>query len=95
MPTKNVNLSAPQAKFIQQSIKKGDYRNASEVVRAALQLLQKQEKEYQTKVAALRQMVKEAERSYERGEGVTLRSRDELHDYLDGLAAKPRKKKSA
>ena len=45
MPTQNVNLPDFQAKFIQKRIKAGRYKNASEVVRAGLRLLEQHEAE--------------------------------------------------
>src|SRR6185437_13748151 len=43
MPTRNVNLSEQQAKFIRKSVDQGRFRNSSEVVRAGLRLLEQQE----------------------------------------------------
>ena len=59
MPTQNVNLSDKQVKFIRQSVGGGDYRNASEVVRAALQLLEQRERENKLKLQVLRRMANE------------------------------------
>jgi len=60
MPTQNVNLSDKQARFIRQSVGGGDYRNASEVVRAALRLLELREREDKLKLQVLRRMAKDA-----------------------------------
>jgi antitoxin ParD1/3/4 len=60
MPTKNVNLSAQQTKFIAKSVHGGRYRNASEVVRAGLRLLEQNEREDKLKLEALRQIATQA-----------------------------------
>ncbi len=45
MPTQNVNLADHHANFIRSSVDSGRYRNASEVVRAGLRLLEDHEAE--------------------------------------------------
>jgi len=60
MPTKNVNLSKQQSRFIRQSIDGGRYRNASEVVRAGLRVLEQNEREDKLKLRALRRLAKQA-----------------------------------
>jgi antitoxin ParD1/3/4 len=53
MPTRNVNLTPELDDFISAKIESGRYENASEVVRAALRELEREEKEYDLKMAAL------------------------------------------
>lgn len=45
MPTRNINLTDHFDRFIEAGIAAGRYQNASEVVRAALRLLEQQEVE--------------------------------------------------
>lgn len=59
MPTRNVNLTEELDRFVATRIANGRYENASEVVRAALRTLEREETEYETKLAALRVAVKE------------------------------------
>lgn len=54
MPTRNVNLTPELDEFIATKVDEGLYANASEVMRAALRLLERDEREYQEKMAALR-----------------------------------------
>lgn len=54
MPTRNVNLTPELDRFVVTRIKSGRYENASEVVRAALRTLERDEREYETKLSALR-----------------------------------------
>ena len=63
MPTRNINLTPELDRFIAAKIKNGRYENASEVVRAALRGLEREEKEYDLKMAALLQAIDEGEAS--------------------------------
>ena len=45
MPTRNINLTPGLDRFVATKIKSGRYENASEVVRAGLRTLKRQEKE--------------------------------------------------
>ncbi|MDR3744906.1 MAG: type II toxin-antitoxin system ParD family antitoxin [Acidobacteriaceae bacterium] len=54
MPTRNVSLTVELDRFVASKIEAGRYENASEVVRAALRTLEREEQEYELKLAALR-----------------------------------------
>ena len=58
MRTRNVNLTDELDQFILDKVKNGRYENASEVVRAALRSLERDEREYEEKLAALRAEIK-------------------------------------
>ncbi len=58
MRTRNVNLTDELDQFILDKVKTGRYENASEVVRAALRSLERDEREYEEKLAALRAEIK-------------------------------------
>jgi len=57
VPTRNVNLTAALDRFVVKKIKSGRYENASEVVRAALRTLEREEQQYEAKLAALREAI--------------------------------------
>ena len=63
MPTRNVNLTPELDKFILEKVESGRYENASEVVRAALRSLERNEREYEAKLAALRAAIDEGDAS--------------------------------
>ena len=63
MPTRNVNLTDELDRFVLQKVKTGRYENASEVVRAALRTLEREELEYEAKLAALRTAIDEGDAS--------------------------------
>lgn len=49
MPTRNINLTPELDRFVATKIKSGRYENASEVVRAGLRTLEREEKKRQEK----------------------------------------------
>jgi antitoxin ParD1/3/4 len=63
MPTRNVNLTDELDRFVAKKVRSGRYENASEVVRAGLRTLERDEEEYEAKLAALRAAVDEGDRS--------------------------------
>jgi antitoxin ParD1/3/4 len=68
MPTRNVNLTPELDRFVATKVKSGRYENASEVVRAGLRNLKREEKkregqEHAAKLAALRGAIDEGDAS--------------------------------
>ena len=54
MPTRNVSLPEKLDQFITAKVESGDYANASEVMRTALRVFERDEREYEEKMTALR-----------------------------------------
>ena len=63
MPTRNVNLTDQLDHFVRAKVDSGRYENASEVVRAALRTLEREEQEYEAKLAVLRGAIDEGDAS--------------------------------
>ena len=63
MPTRNVNLTDELDSFVLAKVGSGRYENASEVVRAALRTLEREEQQYEARLAALRKAIDEGDRS--------------------------------
>jgi len=82
MPTQNVNLSDRHAKFIRRSIADGGYRNASEVVRAGLRILEQQEQEDKLKIRTLRKLSREAFAQVDAGKYIEIEP-DQIDAFLD------------
>jgi antitoxin ParD1/3/4 len=61
MPTRNVNLTKELDQFVASRVESGHYANASEVMRTALRLLERDEREYEEKLAALRAAIAEGD----------------------------------
>jgi antitoxin ParD1/3/4 len=63
MPTRNVNLTEELDHFVRAKVESGRYENASEVIRAALRKLEREEQEYEVKLTALRTAIDEGDAS--------------------------------
>jgi antitoxin ParD1/3/4 len=63
MPTRNINLTPQMDKFVEAKIRKGEYANASEVLRAGLRALEKIEREDKVKLQVLREAITDGENS--------------------------------
>ncbi|HWY21786.1 MAG TPA: type II toxin-antitoxin system ParD family antitoxin [Candidatus Acidoferrum sp.] len=63
MPTRSVNLTPELDRFVATKIKSGRYEDASEVVRAGLRNLEREEQEHAAKLAALRSAIDEGDAS--------------------------------
>jgi antitoxin ParD1/3/4 len=63
MPTRNVNLTDELDKFVAAKIESGRYENASEVIRAGLRTLEREEHEYEAKMTVLRNAIRDGEAS--------------------------------
>jgi antitoxin ParD1/3/4 len=63
MPTRNLNLTDELDRFVATKVKSGRYENASEVVRAGLRTLEREERQYEAKLAGLRAAIDEGDAS--------------------------------
>ena len=79
MPTRNVNLTDELDRFVLEKVESGHYENASEVVRAALRTLEREEQQYEAKLAALRTAIDEGDVSGVAEGGVFARVRKTLN----------------
>jgi antitoxin ParD1/3/4 len=85
MPTRNVNLTDHYDRLVEDLIASGRYKNASEVMRAGLRLLERESLEDEQKLAALRRLATEAFDSLDRGEGTSLEGEQDLREFLRGV----------
>ena len=79
MPTRNVNLTEELDRFVLEKVGSGRYENASEVVRAALRTLEREEQHYEAKLAALRTAIDEGDASGAAEGNVFARVRETLN----------------
>ena len=63
MPTRNINLTPQMDRYVDAKIQSGEFANASEVLRAGLRALVKDEKEDRARLKALRAAVLAGEQS--------------------------------
>ena len=85
MHVERVQLTDEQARFVQNCVANGRYGSTSEVVRAAIRLLQQQEQEDKLKLRILRRIASDSFARIERGEYkiVDLENLDEFMDRMD------------
>ena len=57
MPTRHVNLTDEPERFVLKKVKSVRYENASEVVRAALRTLEREEEQYEARLTGLRSAI--------------------------------------
>jgi antitoxin ParD1/3/4 len=63
MPTRNVNLTQELDRFVIARVECGRFENASEVVRAALRTLEREERLFEAKLEVLRAAIDEGDAS--------------------------------
>ena len=63
LPTRNVNLTDELDRFVLSKVESGNYENASEVVRAALRSLDREERTHEAKLSALRAAIDDGDAS--------------------------------
>jgi antitoxin ParD1/3/4 len=94
MPTRNINLTVEQDAFVKQIVEAGDYQNASEAVRDALRVLQRQRREDAIRLQALRAQLQIGVAALERGDYVDL-DEAQLDRYLGPKTVRSRGRKRA
>ena len=75
MPTRNVNLTEELDRFVAARVETGRYANASEVMRAALRALEREERAFEEQLAALRKAIEQGDASGDAESGVFERVR--------------------
>jgi antitoxin ParD1/3/4 len=91
MPTKNINLTEHYSEFVEHLVASGRYKNASEVLREGLRLLEQKSTEEQEKLALLRHLASEGFHQIDQGQGIEFSTERQLATYiakLGGRAAK-------
>lgn len=72
MPTRNINLTDHYDQFVEEQVEAGKYKNASEVLRAGLRLLEQHSQTEEQKLALLRKLAAEGFQTLDQGEGLSL-----------------------
>jgi antitoxin ParD1/3/4 len=95
MPTRNINLTEHYDDFVHNLVSSGRFKNASEVMRAGLHMLEKQTVEDEEKLELLRRLAKEGIDQLDRGEGIVLHGEGELRDYIAKIGRRVANKRKA
>ena len=85
MPTRNINLTEHLDDFVERQVASGRYSNASEIVRESLRLLEEQQQERKAKLKALRQAAKQGFDEIDQGQGIVLKGKKAIHQFVAGI----------
>jgi antitoxin ParD1/3/4 len=94
MPTRNINLTEHYDRFVEELVGAGRYKNASEVLRAGLRLLERETQTEEERLTLLKKLAADGFRSLDQGQGLRVASESELRSAIAKIgsrAAKPRK----
>lgn len=94
MTTRNISLTDHYDGFIEERLKSGRYKNASEIVRAGLQALEQREAEDALRLDALRAELKAGIVDIENGNFDELSSADDVSKLLDDIEVNAEQHKS-
>ncbi len=92
MPTRNVNLTGHYDQFVVEQVTSGRFKNASEVLRAGLRLLEQQNREEAEKLALLRSLAKDGFDELDQGRGTNIDGQRELRKFIGQLGRRAAKK---
>lgn len=92
MPTRNINLTDHYDQFVEEQIAGGHFKNASEVMRAGLRLLEQQTNEDAHRLTMLRRLAAEGFDALDRGEAAILEGEQGLRDFIRQIGKKVRKR---
>ena len=76
MPTRNVNLTVEQDRFVEDVVSAGEYQNASEAIRDALRVLQQRRNEDALRLEALRTQIRAGVDALDRGAFIEINDTD-------------------
>lgn len=95
MPTRNIRLTDHYDRFIDERVSAGRFRDASEVLRAGLRLLEQQELEDKQKLDLLHALAAEGFDQLDQGQGVELHGKEQLTSHIAQLGRESTSKRRA
>lgn len=88
MPTRNINLTDHYDQLVEDLVNTGRYKNASEVLRAGLRLLEQQTQLEEEKLALLRNLATEGFRALDQGRGLSATSASGLRRDMSRIGSR-------
>lgn len=82
MPTRNIKLTGHLDRFVEEQVEAGKYRNAGEVFRAGLRLLEQESQVRERKLALLKKLAAEGFDALDQGRGLSLDGDEQLADAI-------------
>ncbi|TWB41681.1 type II toxin-antitoxin system ParD family antitoxin [Nitrospirillum pindoramense] len=93
MPTRNVVLTDHHEQVIETLVRSGRYQNASEVLRAGLRLVEREEEVHAAKLRALSEAAEVGRRDIAEGRFDLLESDADLENYIANLGGEAASKR--
>jgi antitoxin ParD1/3/4 len=91
MATKNISLTEHYSELVDSLVTSGKYKNASEVVREGLRLLEQRTSEDERRLELLQQLADEGFRQLDQGEGVVLNTSSQVSAHISKLGRRAEK----
>lgn len=91
MPTRNINLTEHYDRFVTAQVGTGRYKNASEVFRAGLRLLEQQTQTDEQKLTLLRRLAAEGLGALDQGQGLSVSSERGLRQSISKIGRRAAK----
>ena len=91
MPTRNINLTEHFDRFVAAQVDAGRYKNASEVFRAGLRLLEQQTQSEEQKLTLLRRLAAEGLSALDQGQGLSVSSERGLRQAISKIGRRAAK----
>ena len=91
MPTRNINLTDRYDQFVEEQVEAGKYKNASEVLRAGLRLLEQQSQTEEQKLTLLKKLAADGFEALDQGQGLSLSGDKRLADAVGRIGRKAAK----
>lgn len=85
VPTRNINLTDHYHEFVDAQVSSGRFKNASEVMRAGLRLLEDQAAEQSEKLTILKKLAAEGFSDLDQGRGTHLEGQESISAFVSGL----------
>jgi len=92
MPTRNISLTTQFDSFVEQNVREGEFANASEVIRAGLQLLKHRQEERMLRLERLRAAATVGFDALDRGEYVEIGNDQFLRDHIAAIGREARQR---
>ena len=95
VPTRNINLTDHYHEFVDIQVRSGRYKNASEVMRAGLRLLESETAEQVEKLTVLKRLANEGFDDLDQGRGTQLENQKSVSAFVSEIGKQARKRASS
>ena len=91
MPTRNINLTDHFDRFVEHQVQVGKFKNASEVLRAGLRLLEQQSLTESEQLGLLRRLATDGFKSLDQGRGLAIPDEQALRSTISNIGLRAAK----